>query len=373
MENSPQEGGFGTVPGLVLSETAAQALSQDGIQTPTAIQSAAFEPVLQGRNVVIQSGTGTGKTLAYVLPLLQRLAQSAEGRVVCIAPSSELALQTLRVVQRYKEPALNVCALVPGTQNKLQQSTRFVVGTAPGVLEMYAKRKLKGVTMMVLDEPEPILAGRDAEFLREVLSRPEPKVQLIFVAATFGRNAERWISERLGAEAVRVRVEDNPLKQRIAHGFVRVRSDGQRDQQLARFIREQRCQRAVVFVNQPSLLRHLYRFLNEQGISAVSVSPERSKAECKQALADFNRSLARVLLTTDRVATGLDVPGVAWVLHYELPSSAEAYVHRAGRTGRAGKHGRSVLFVNDDARPRMERMASELDISFEPLESFHKG
>jgi superfamily II DNA/RNA helicase len=372
VENSAPATGFDRIPGLVLSEAAVRALSEDGIHTPTPIQFAAFEPVLLGRNVVIQSGTGTGKTLAYVLPLLQRLQQSAEGRVVCIAPSNELALQTLRTVQRYAEPSLKTCALVPGAnqklaQNKLQKSTRFIVGTASYVLEMYAQRKLKGVTMMVLDEPEPILASSGAGYLREVLSRPEPKVQLLFVAATFGVRAERWISERLGPDAVRIRVSDDPLKQRIKHSLVLVRNEATRDQELAHLIRDQRCERAIVFVNQPNLLRHLYRYLNERGIAAVSVSPERSKAECKQALADFNRARARVLLTTDRLATGLDVPGVGWVLSYELPASAEAYVHRAGRTGRAGRDGHSVVFVSHEARSRLERIADELDISFEPI------
>jgi superfamily II DNA/RNA helicase len=374
VENSAPPNGFLNIPGLVVSDVTARALAEDGIRTPTPIQLAAIQPVLQGRNVVIESGTGTGKTLAYVLPLLQRLQQSPEGRVVCIAPATELALQTLRTVQRYKEPSLNVCALVATSnqkqqQTKLQQSTRFIVGTAPCILEMYTKRKLKGVTMMVLDEPEPILSSRDADFLREVLSRPEPKVQLIFVAATFGRNAERWISERLGSDVVRTKVHDDPLKDRIKHSFVRVRNDSLKDRLLSRFIQDQRCERAVVFVNQPNLIRHLYRFLNEQNIPTVTVSHERSKAECKQALIDFNRSLARVLLTTDRAATGLDLPGVPWVLNYELPNSAEAYVHRAGRTGRAGKHGHSVLFVNDDGRSRQERIARELEITFEPIDA----
>lgn len=358
--------------GLELTEAVARGLSADGIVAPTPIQHAAFEGVLRGRHSVIQSGTGTGKTLAYVLPLLQRLRQTPSERVVCIVPSSELAIQTLRSVERYKAPDLQACALLslnnPKQRAKLQQSTRFVVGTLPCILEMYAKRKLKGVTTVVLDEPEPILASRDAPMLREILSRPEPKVQLILVAATFGLSAERFIRERMGGEVFRPQIADDPLKQRILHRLVRVRDESSKARKLQHFIEEQRCERAVVFVNQPNLLRHLYRFLNEQRIRAVSVSHERPQAECKQALADFKASRARVLLTTDRTATGIDVPGVNWVLHYELPASAEAYVHRAGRTGRAGRSGSSVVFVSDPNRGHLERIAQQLGIEFEPVE-----
>jgi ATP-dependent RNA helicase DeaD len=368
-----ENAGFEDIPGFELTETVLRGFEHDGIRVPTAVQRAAIEPVLTGRHVVIESGTGTGKTLAYVLPLLQRLRRSPEGRVVCFAPAAELAMQTLRTVERYKEPDLKVCSLLSTSNQKqqrarFQQSTRFVVGTPPCILEMYSQRKLKGVTTVVLDEPEPILAGRDAEFLWEVLSRPEPKVQLIFAAATFGANAERWIRERMGEDAVRTRIADDPLRSRITHAVVRVRDDATKDRQLASFI-EEHCERAVVFVNQPHLVRHLYRFLNERRLATVTVSHERPKAECKQALADFNRSQKRVLLTTDRAATGLDLPGVDWVLNYELPMSAEAYVHRAGRTARAGKVGQSVLFVTDAERPRLERIARDLQIAFQPVRS----
>lgn len=360
--------------GLELTEDVLRGLRQDGIQAPTGIQLAAFEAVLAGRHAVLQSGTGTGKTLAYVLPLLQRLRQGSAGRVVCVVPSTELAIQTLRTVERYKPPELPVCALLSTSNQrqqraKLQQSTRFVVGTLSSVVEMYAKRKLKGVTMMVLDEPEPILASRDAALLREILSRPEPKVQLIFVAATFGANAERWIRELMGPDVVRTQLAADPLKTQIRHAIVRVWDEASKDRKLARFIEEHRCERAVVFVNQPNLVRHLYRFLNEHGIKTVTVSHERSKAECKQALLDFKASRARVLLTTDRAAPGLDVPGVSWVLHYELPPSAEAYVHRAGRTGRAGNSGSSVLFVSDEQRRRVERLAQDLQIVLAAVDS----
>jgi superfamily II DNA/RNA helicase len=315
--------------------------------------------------VVVQSGTGTGKTLAYLLPVLQRLRQSPGSRAVCLAPSTELAMQVMRVAERYKQPDLSSVALVTRGDprrkaGKLQNSTRLVVGTPELVLEMFANRKLKGVTLFVLDEPEPILASRNAEYLREVLSRPEPKLQLVFVGATFGVQSERWLTNLLGSDVTRTKVADDPLTNRIKHQYVRVRHEGEKDFALARFIRKHGCKRAIVFVNQPNLVRHLYRYLNEQSLPTVTVSAERNKQQCKQALADFGSGKAQVLLTTDAVALGLDVPHVEWVLHFELPNSVEAFVHRAGRTGRAGQTGTSVLFLSEPDRPRLKRFEQRL-------------
>jgi superfamily II DNA/RNA helicase len=360
--------GFETIAGFELTPEIVAGFAGDGILAPTPVQSAVMEPILAGQHVVIQSGTGTGKTLAYLLPILQKLRTSKGSRALCFAPAAELALQTLRTAERYKSPTTAVAALVSGgsarlQQGRLQKSTQLVVGTPGRILEMFEQRKLKGVTIMVLDEPEPILANKGADYLREILSRPDPKVQLVFAGATFGARAEQWIADLMGPGAVRPQVVDDPLRSRIEHRFLRIRNESYKDQDLARFIQNNHCQRVIVFVNQPNLIRHLYRYLGEHGLKAVSVSPERSKQECKQALLEFSRSEARVLLTTDSAATGLDIVDVAWVIHYELPSSANAYVHRAGRTGRAGRLGQSISLVSDAQRARLEKIASELQLS----------
>jgi superfamily II DNA/RNA helicase len=371
MHSTPPEG-FESIAGFEVTPEIRLGFARDGIVAPTSVQRAAIPPILAGKHVVVQSGTGTGKTLAYLLPVLQKLRTSPGARAVCFAPAAELAMQTLRTAERYKAPSTNVAALVAGgsrrqQQWRLQKSTHLVVGTPGRILEMFEQRKLKGVTTIVLDEPEPILGNQDAGYLREVLSRPEPKVQLVFVAATFGVRTEHWIDELMGVDVVRPRVDDNPLRSRIEHRFVRIRNESDRDQVLARFIEKNRCQRAIVFINQPNLIRHLYRYLNEHGLKPVSVSPERSKQECKQALLDFSHSRARVLLTTDSAAAGLDIPDVPWVIHYELPRSTQAYVNRAGRTGRAGRMGQSVTLVSDGQRAWLEKMTRELQLSFAPF------
>jgi len=372
VDPTPVANAFAEIPGFELTPRVLAAMAKDGISVPTEAQRAAIAPILEGRHVVIESGTGTGKTLAYLLPLLQRLQRQPEARAAIFTPATELAIQTLRVAERYKEPDLKSVALVAsGNQRqqatRLEKSTRLIVGTVGRLLEMYERRKLKGVGLVVLDEPEPILSTREADYLFEVLSRPDPKLQLVLAGATFGRNSERLIDELMGPEVVRTRVAADPLRSQIAHQVVRVRNEAEKDVVLARFLTNKRCERAVVFVNQPNLLRHLYRYLTDLGYPTVSVSVERTKLQREQAIRAFQSGQAALLLTHDQAATGLDLQDVPWVLHFELPTSAPAYVHRAGRTGRAGATGHSVLFATQADRPTLARLERELGLTFRVL------
>ena len=368
MDTHESDPGFGAIAGFEITDAVARGFEKDGIRVPTAVQRAAIAPILEGHHVVVQSGTGTGKTLAYLLPLLQRLKTFPTTRAVCFAPATELAVQTLRVAERYKDASISSAALVSGgKQSRVQKSTRLIVGTTGRILEMFEARKLKGVTMMVLDEPEPILTSRDAAFLREVLSRPEPKVQLVLAGATFGQQSERFIAELMAKDLVRPQIESTPLQTSISHHLVRVR-ESDKDYRLSLLLDELEGERAIVFFSEPHKLRHAYRVLTDRRLKAVTVSPDRSKLDCQQALARFRSSDARVLLTTDRSAVGLDIPDVGWVFHYELPSSPEAYLHRAGRTGRAGKTGRSVVLASDEERLQLKRFEQALSLAFGPLD-----
>lgn len=363
---------FQSIPGFQLTETAAAALAEDGISEPTPLQQLAIPAILEGRSVVLHSGTGTGKTLAYLLPLLERLRSRSAGRTVIFSPSTELAMQTLRVANRYCHAELRTGALVAEVsfrqqRARVQKSTRLIVGTPGRILEEFAHRRLKQVTTIVLDEPDPILASKGGGFLQEVLSRPEPEVQLIMAAATFGPRAEELLAQAektRGEEALRLAGDHSPLKTNIRHYAIYVGAGGSKDVTLARVIQENRAQRAMVFANQPHTLGHLYRYLNEHDLPALTLYHERSKRERQTALAEFRRYGTRVLVASDRSTRGLDVPEVDWVLHYDLPHSAEAYVHRAGRTGRAGRSGRSVVLVTDETRGLLRHYSRALNLEF---------
>jgi len=361
-----------SLPGLTLAKSQIETLASDGIAEPTSVQTLAFEPIASGQHVLVDSGTGTGKTLAYLLPLLQKLQNDPAARVVCISPSAELCVQILGVANRYKNPDLSTAALVGGGNQKkqkdrIQKTTRLIVGTPGRILEMIANRKLKGVTTYVLDEPEPVLSSKDANFLVEVFTRP-PRPQIILVGATFGRGSARVVEDLMSENLASVRTEENPLVSRIEHFRKRVRDAGDRDLQLARFLERQNRNQAIVYVNQAHLIRHVYRYLCDSGITVETLSSERTKQQCQRALRLFRNGEVQALLTTDRAATGVDVPSVPWVVHYEPPRSPQAYVHRAGRSGRAGKRGSTLSLIEERERFILRDLESELGISIEPLD-----
>jgi ATP-dependent RNA helicase DeaD len=357
------------IEGLKITKNIRKAMAADGIRGPTQVQIDAIGAVLAGKHVVMHTGTGTGKTLAYLLPLLQRLRES-DGRVVVCAPGAELAMQTMRVVNAYKDDDLAAGAAIATSSHRrqrkrIQRSTRLIVGTPDRLSEMLRARKLKGVSAIVLDEIEPILASRGAEFLDELLSRSQAGVQLVVAAATLGKRSEAFI-ERFMADGIRIHHGDNPLQNTISHHIVPTPAMG-KEVVLVRFIKKNRCKQAIVFVSDPRHQHYLLHFFGEHEISAVTLSRERSKEQRKRGLEDFRQGKVQLLLSTDKTARGIDIPNVQWVLHYDLPRSAADYVHRAGRTGRAGQKGVSVVFADNVARGYLRHLSRQLKVEFTPF------
>ena len=349
-----------------LSEPQQAALAAAGIPALNEAQLRTIPEVLAGHDVVLHAGTGTGKTLAYLLPVLQMLRDTPDLRAVVVAPGTALGMQTVRGAREVAPDGVTVAAAAATTSRKRQKkrvtnSTRLIVGTPDRISELFAKRKLKGVRVLVLDELDPILAAQASSFLTTWLQRSEPAVQKIVASATLGRRSTAFLS-RFAPDAVLVRPSERPLVQAITHRHVAVR--GAKEIALARFVQEHRCRRAIVFVSEPRLQSHLLRYLGEHDIEAVAVAREGSKEARRRGLQAFRDGKAALLLTTDRIARGLDVPEVDWVLHYDLPNTPEEYVHRAGRTGRAGREGTSVVFVDDRGRSAFRRLQRALDLPF---------
>ena len=364
--------GFDTLAGLTINQQLEQRFAEDGIAGPTPVQQLAIPAILAGKHTILHSGTGTGKTLGYLLPLLQRLLEPDQGRCVVITPNAELAMQAYHVANRYKAEDLTTAAVLPNvTQQRLKErltkNTHLVIGTSGRILELYSRKKMKNVTTMVLDEPDPILTSQGGDFLREVLSRPDPKVQLILATATLGPQTQSLIQDVMGDHYVLVKPGHNPLHTQISHHFIGVKNEMGKDVCLARFLEDNKCKRAIVFANQPNVIRHLYRYLGEHGHKPVSLSRDRNRDQRKQAIADMKSGKARVLITTDAAARGLDLPEVDWVLHYDLANSPQGYVHRSGRTGRAGREGTSVSILTDKERVTLKRFTRELEIECSPF------
>jgi len=350
-----------------LDEAQRTALAAEGITSPNAVQQAAWPPIAAGDPVVLHAGTGTGKTLAYLLPLVHHLVAEPDHRAVVVAPGTELVMQIRRVARLVAPDSVPVAAAATTTSRRRQKkrvvnSTRLILGTPDRIGDLFTRRKLKRVRMLVLDELDPLLASPASAFLEDWLVRSEPPLQVVVASATLGRRSEAFLA-RFIPDAVRVQPGAQPLVAAITHRLVRVRGTA-RDVALARFVRSKKVRHAIVFAADARQLSHLRRTLEAHGIPSVTVHRKGSKGARQRGLDAFRRGDARLLLTTDAIARGLDVPEVDWVLHHDLPRVPEAYVHRAGRTGRAGRRGTSVVFADDAMLGAVRRLSRTLGLDF---------
>ena len=359
--------------GLEIPDFIAAALKKAGIKEATEVQRAAIPAILSGNDVLIQSATGSGKTLAYLLPLLQRARADEKFRILILAPSPELAIQILRVVEAFSGPGITSAALVGGAnpdrqRERLKKHPRVIVGTPGRVIEMIFDRRLKVAQMnaVVLDETDEILSPSNEKNLREIASRPEFKPQLVFTSATFAPKAQQLAKDLMREDFVRLAPEVQPLPSTIGHFFTSF-DERRKEVWLARLLDKHRIKRALVFVNKIDTVGHLYRFLNESGVRTVSISSERSKKGREQAIRAFKKGEARVLVATDTAARGLDVPGLEWVVHYDVARDKDVYVHRIGRTARAGREGVSVMMVAKQEMFLLGRYNEQLGIELRPL------
>lgn len=357
------------IDGLVVTEPIQSAMAADGITTPTQVQALSFATIAAGHNVVLHSGTGTGKTLGYLLPILQRMRET-EGRTVVIAPGVELAMQTMRVANAYKDPELKTAAAVATSnkkrQNKrIQQSTRLVVGTTDRIAELFSSGKLKGTRILVLDELDPILSAKGFDTIATLLLRSASNLHLVIASATLGERSQSFIN-RFMPQALVVQDLETPTNDAITHHIVRVSRRLGKNTAILRFIQQNPGQ-AIIFTAQMTQQSRLFHELTGHKISTVTVSRQRSKQQRQAGIQAFRSGKARVLLTDDATGRGLDIPGVAFVLHHDVPHSLADYVHRAGRTGRAGQEGRSVLFVEDAARGALRRIEAGLHAPITPF------
>ena len=360
-----------TIDGLDLTDAARTALARADIVAPTDIQRAAARPLLHGHDTVLQAGTGTGKTLAYLLPLMQRLRADPKLRVLVLAPTPELAVQILRVVEAIKPAGVGSVALVGGgnpdrQKDKLKKHPAFMVGTPGRVLDLIAQKKVKLPTLSiaVLDETDEILAAQaHRAAVLEVFANPALTCQRICVSATAGPDLQTFVAQCMRPEAVRIALDSTPLSATIRHW--RIGYDLTRKEvALMTLLRDQHIGQALIFVNKQHNVPHLYAFLNAQGVPTAGLSAGRDKTSRQSALQSFTKGAVRLLVATDAAARGIDVPRLPWVVHYEPARDVQTYVHRAGRTGRAGQHGQSVTLVAPNESHLLRRYSKELGIDF---------
>jgi len=347
---------------LGLSAPIVRAVVRVGHEVPTSVQSAAIPAVLAGGDVWASAETGSGKTAAFVLPLLDRLARAPRShprpvRVLVLVPTRELAAQIEEAFARYGSDLperLKTCVLVGGVSENpqmmaLRGGADVVVATPGRLLDLVEKNALAldTVETVVLDEADRLLSLGFGDELGRVLALLPRSRQTLLFSATFPP-AVKALADAMLREPTRVRVEGEAREVPLITQRAIDVDVGKRTLLLRHLLQAHGWSTVLVFVASRHAANHVTDKLARVGIASAALHGELSQGTRTQALADLQSHVVQVLVATDVAARGLDIRGLPAVVNYDLPRSPVDYLHRIGRTGRAGESGVAVTFVTKD-------------------------
>ncbi|WP_298465830.1 DEAD/DEAH box helicase [uncultured Erythrobacter sp.] len=370
---------------LGLSQPVLQALDLKGYSTPTPIQEQAIPPVLEGRDLLGIAQTGTGKTAAFMLPSIDRLRESDNRipfkscRMLVLAPTRELAVQISTSAKDYGALAgLKVQVIVGGTsvnkdRNKLHRGTDILIATPGRLLDLIDQKafNLSGVEVLVLDEADQMLDLGFIHALRTINKLVPKDRQTLFFSATMPKQIKELVSgychnpvqisvtpesstaERVGQFLFMVQQnEKQSLLELILSGQHKVPGD---------------LERVLIFTRTKHGADRVVKKLGQRGIQANAIHGNKSQGQRQRALDEFRRGKTSILIATDVAARGIDIPGVSHVINYELPNVPEQYVHRIGRTARAGRDGIAIAFCAEDERAYLKDIQRTTDAEMDRL------
>lgn len=349
---------------LGLAKPLLKALTDEGYTQPTPIQAQAIPGVMAGRDLLGIAQTGTGKTAAFALPILHRLAENRKPaprsscRVLVLSPTRELATQIGESFKAYgKHLGISVAVVFGGVKYGAQMRAMapgvdVLVATPGRLLDHLAEKtiNLQGVEMFVLDEADQMLDLGFVVPIRRIAAQLPKKRQNLFFSATMPTEIGKLANELLNPDPLRVEVTPAATTvERINQRVLFVEQQRKRAL-LAELFDDQGFKRVIVFTRTKRGADRVAKGLEQVGVEAVSIHGDKSQGQRERALAQFKKGDVRALVATDIAARGIDIDAVSHVVQYELPNVPEAYVHRIGRTARAGADGSAVAFCADDER-----------------------
>ena len=362
---------------LSISTYTKERLSQAGFSTPTPVQAAAIPHALEGKDVLATAQTGTGKTLAFLVPIIEDLLKQRTPGVAALilVPTRELAIQVAKQYDRLRGKQLPAAAIVVGGLSENQQlsaldkGARLVVAT-PGRLEDFLDRNLislRALRMLVLDEADRMLDMGFLPAIRRIAAALPGNRQTLFFSATLEASAARLV--------------DNYLKDpvRLAFGSVLKPSENvrvqalevshHRKQEVLQQLLSQESGRCLVFARTKRGAERLAKNLNRNGFTATMIHGDRSQSQRNAALTGFQQGRYRVMVATDLASRGIHVQDIAHVINFDLPDVAENFIHRVGRTGRAGQQGIASTLFSSDQRADLFLLERALGIQMERVQS----
>ncbi len=379
--SSDDTGAQVTFADLGLGQKLLTALETAGYTNPTPIQAKAIPPALQGRDVLGIAQTGTGKTAAFALPMIERLskgrARAGMPRSLILAPTRELADQVAEQVRKYAtdfrlKMVLLIGGVSMGEQEKgLKSGADIIIATPGRLLDLFDRGKimLGGISVMVVDEADRMLDMGFIEDLERIFKLTPFTRQTLFFSATMPKEIQHLTDQFLQAP---VRVEaarPNTTASTITQNLVKVREREPKAKRLAlrTAIDALEVKNAIVFCNRKRDVDVVARSLQRHGYSAAPIHGDLAQSERMATLKRFRDGELRLLVASDVAARGLDIPDVSHVFNYDPPNSPDDYVHRIGRTGRAGKKGASITIAGPEDSKKLKAIEEMLGAPIAPL------
>lgn len=343
-----------------LCDAILRAIEEKGYSKPSPIQSKAIPAVLSGKDVMAAAQTGTGKTASFTLPLLQRLTngpkvKSNHVRALVLTPTRELAVQVQQNVADYsKHLPLKSCVVYGGVKinpqmMKLRSGVDILVATPGRLLDLFSQNAIKfaQIETLVLDEADRMLDMGFADEINKILALLPRKRQTLLFSATFSA-AIRSLTGNLLNNPLQIDISPRNSAAKSVKQWVYEVDKSKKPALLSHLIRNQNWEQVLVFTKTKKGADELVRLLKSDNLSAVAIHGDKSQGLRSRALADFKANKTRVLVATDIAARGLDINELPHVINFDLPKVAEDYVHRIGRTGRAGLAGEGISLVSAD-------------------------
>ncbi len=362
---------------LGVSKPVADALRSRGIESPFPVQELVIRDVLEGTDVLVQSPTGSGKTFAFGVPMVERLdSNGPKPAALILAPTRELACQIVDEMESIcHSRALKITAVYGGVginpQMRAVRKAHIVVAT-PGRLEDLIQRRaidLGKIRIFVLDEADRMLDMGFKPPVDRIVSLLPKKRQTLFFSATLEGAAGKLASEYTYKPRTHTHKPKEERKADISHSFISVGSQNGKLDALLDSLEKAGDGRALVFVRTKRGADRLVKKLKAEDVKATAMHGDKTQSQRQKALARFERGELRTLVATDVAARGIDVAEITHVINFDIPEDADTYTHRTGRTGRAGATGDAVTFVLSDQEGEMRIIAKDLD----KLDEFHAG
>ncbi len=337
---------------FLIDETLKQTIINKGYINPMPIQDKSIPLILKGHDVVGIANTGTGKTAAFLIPLIDKVLKSDKEQVLVIVPTRELAQQIDEELKGFSKgmKIWSVCCVggapIGRQLRDLRYKNQFIIGT-PGRLKDLIERKaidLKNFKTVVLDEADRMLDMGFINDMRYVMSLMNKERHTLFFSATLNSDIEKLIGEFLN-NPIRISVKTGDTSKSVEQDVVHIKRGQEKIDVLHELLNQKELSKVLVFGRTKHGVEKISKMLIERGFKAESIHGDKNQSHRQRALASFKSDKVQILVATDVAARGLDIADVSHVINYDIPETYEDYVHRIGRTGRGNKKGKALTFL----------------------------